>query len=142
MQKEPDLVGAGSRAGGPIGGQVTLVGLQQVLHAASLAIFSLVEPLRPAVGQVGDDVAGVDPIGSGFDPGNDPALAFPGLGPALEVLVAAELELGWPDRAARGISRRCAGFERLDLRRQASGSGQAEGFCQISGQLAESATSG
>jgi hypothetical protein len=74
--------------------------LQQVLHPASLAVFSLVEPLRPAVGQVGDDVAGVDPIGSGFDPGDDPALAVPGLGPAPEVHVAAELELGWLGRAA------------------------------------------
>ena len=64
MQKEPDLVGAGSRTGGPIGGQVKLMGLQQVLHAAPLAVFPLVEPLRPAVGQVGDDVAGVDPVGS------------------------------------------------------------------------------
>ena len=68
MQKEPDLVGAGSRTGGPIGGQVKLMGLQQVLHPTSLAVFPLVEPLRPAVGQVGDDVAGVDPVGSGFDP--------------------------------------------------------------------------
>ena len=126
MQKEPDLVGAGSRAGGPIGGQVKLVGLQQVLHPASLAVFSLVEPLRPAVGQVGDDVAGVDPIGPGFDPGDDPALAFPGLGPAPEVRVAAELEPGRLGCAARGISRRRAGFECLDLRRQGSGSGQAE----------------
>ena len=94
MQKEPDLVGASSRAGGPIGGQVKLVGLQQVLHPASLAVFALIKPLCPAVGQIGDDVAGVNPVGSGFDPGDDPALAVPGLGPAPEILVTAELELG------------------------------------------------
>jgi hypothetical protein len=105
---------------------VKLVGLQQVLHPASLAVFPLVEPLRPAVGQVGDDVAGVDPIGSGFDPGDDPALAVPGLGSTPEVHVAAELELGWLGRAARGISRRRAAFKRLDLRRQGGVSGQAE----------------
>src|SRR3954454_21873244 len=126
MQKEPDLVGASSRAGSPIGGQVKLVGLQQVLHPASLAVFPLVEPLRPAVGQIGDDVAGVNPVGSGFDPGNDPALAFPGLGPAPEVLVTAELELRWLGRATRGIARPRARFERLDPGRQGGVSGQAE----------------
>jgi hypothetical protein len=73
---------------------VTLVGLQPVLPPASLTVFSLVEPLRPAVGQGGDERAGVDPVGSGFDPGDDPALARPGLGPALEVRGAAELEPG------------------------------------------------
>ena len=102
------------------------MGLQQVLHPAPLAVFPLVEPLRPAVGQVGDDVAGVDPVGSGFDPGDDPALAVPGLGPTLEIHVAAQLELGWLGRAARGISRRRAAFKRLDLRRQGGVSGQAE----------------
>src|SRR3954447_20887034 len=110
-----------------------LVGLQQVLHPASLAVFPLVEPLRPAVGQIGDDVAGVNPVGSGFDPGNDPALAFPGLGPAPEVLVTAELELRWLGRATRGIARPRARFERLDPGRQGGVSGQAEDVLQAVG---------
>ena len=116
MQKEPDLIGTGSRAGGPIGSQVKLVGLQHIFHAASLAVFSLVEPLCPAVGQVGHEIAGVDPVGSGFNPRDDPARALPGLGPAPEVLVAAELEAGRLGRAARGVFRPRAGFEHLDLR--------------------------
>jgi hypothetical protein len=72
MQKEPDLVGAGSRAGGPIRGQVKLFSR----FSLSGSIFAR---RAAAPGQVGDDIAGVDPIGSGFDPGDDPALAVPGL---------------------------------------------------------------
>ena len=101
------------------------VGLQQILHAAPLAVFALIKPLCPAIGQVGDDVAGIDPVGSDFDPGNDPARAVPGLGPALEVLVAAQLEPGRRGRTARGIPRPRARFERLDPGRQGGVSGQA-----------------
>src|SRR5688572_26478589 len=121
MQEEPELVSASPGAGGAVRGQMKFVGLQQVLHAAPLAVFALIEPLRPAVGEVGDDVAGIDPVRSGFDPGNDPALALPGLGSTLEVRVAAQLEPDRRGRTARGIAYLRARFERLDPGGQGGG---------------------
>ena len=67
VQHQPELVGGGFGAGGPVRGEVQLVGLDQILGLASGTVDLLVEPAWRA-GQVGDDEPAVrTPLG-GFDP--------------------------------------------------------------------------
>jgi hypothetical protein len=72
VQHEAELVGAGARAGGAVGGEVQAPGFDVVLGLAALAIEVLVDPPRRAAGEAGDDEAGVGAPGAGLDAGDDP----------------------------------------------------------------------
>jgi len=54
-----------------------LVKLDQVLHLAAGTVHRVVQPLGAATGLIGHDVAYVEPLLRGFDPGCNAALAPP-----------------------------------------------------------------
>ena len=78
VQDEAELVGDRALAGGPVGGELALVQLDQVLGLAANAIYSFVE-MAGVSAERGDDVAGVEAARGGLQPGDDPA--FAALGP-------------------------------------------------------------
>ena len=90
VDQQAELVGRGAGAGGPVGGEVQLVRLDQVLGLAALAVDALVEPARRA-GEVGDDEAAVAALGRGLDAGDDLTLDLPALGGVAELAEAADL---------------------------------------------------
>src|SRR4051794_28354080 len=67
MQKQPELVGSGLGAGGPIGSQVRLPRLDVVLRRAAPAIHVLIEHTRVSARQARDNEAGVCSIGPGHE---------------------------------------------------------------------------
>ena len=76
---EAELVGDRALAGGPVGGELALVQLDQVLGLAASAIDSFVE-MAGVSAERGDDVAGVEAARGRLQPGGDPAFAAPGPG--------------------------------------------------------------
>ena len=59
VQDQPELIGEGALAGGPVRGELPLVQLDQVLGLASGAVDIFVE-MAGLAGERGDDVAGVE----------------------------------------------------------------------------------
>lgn len=90
MEKQAELVGGGRVAGGTVGGQVGLPGLDVVLGLSATAVDVLIERAA-ATGEVGDDETGVGAVGSGLDTGDDALDPAPAGGPVEEFLEPAQL---------------------------------------------------
>src|SRR5271167_1701554 len=111
MQEQPKLVGCRLGAGGAIGRQMGLPGLDMVFGLAAPAIDVFVEPASVALFQIGDDEARVGALRAHFDAGDDPLDAAPAFRAVEELLETAELAV-----SRRGLeSRLRAGFEILDM---------------------------
>jgi hypothetical protein len=63
-----------------------------VLRLTAAAVEVLVQRARCAAGEVGDDKAGIGPLGTGLDAGDDAFNPAPGRGAVVECLVAAQLD--------------------------------------------------
>jgi hypothetical protein len=74
------LVGERTAAAGAIGGELSLVQLDQVLGLAAGAIDRLVDMLGRSGLETGDDEADIEPLRCGLDPGAGATLLVPGLG--------------------------------------------------------------
>ena len=83
MQDQPELVGERALAGGPVGGELDLVQLDEVLGLAAGAVQGLVK-MAGFAGERGDDVAGVEAPRACLQPGDDTAFAAPGAGGVIE----------------------------------------------------------
>src|SRR4249920_39292 len=94
MEKQAQLVGGGAGAGGAVGGEMGLPGLDMVLGLAASAIDALVERLARADGEAGDDEARVAALRSGFDAGDDAFHPAPGGGAVMEFLEPPQLAAG------------------------------------------------
>lgn len=91
MQEKPELVGRRSGAGCAVSGKMRLPGLDVVLGCAALAVDILVERLGLPTGKIGDDEAGVSPLSSDLDAGDDTLDAAPAAGAVDKLLEAADL---------------------------------------------------
>ena len=60
MKDEPDLVGDGASTGGPVGGEMGLARLDQILGLAAGAVEGLIDDARADGSEVGDDEADVE----------------------------------------------------------------------------------
>ena len=89
VQDETELIGLELMAGGAVGGGVELEILDQIFHAAALAIDFLVDSLG-APFEVGDDQPDVGAMGRGLDAGDHPALLAPTFGLVGEAVEAAQ----------------------------------------------------
>ena len=95
MHQQVELVGPRAAAGRTVGGEVALMGLDQVLSIAARTIDVLVE-MRGRACEVGDDEAAVAALGPGLDAGDDTAGSgilpcWPGLGRIVDLAVAPHL---------------------------------------------------
>ena len=79
MQDEAELVGERALAGGPVGGELDLVLLDQVFRLSARAVQGLVE-MAGLAGEGGNDVARVEAARGRLQPGDDPAFPAPGAG--------------------------------------------------------------
>src|SRR4051795_10904537 len=111
MQKQPELVGGGFSAGGPIGGKVRLPRLDVVLRRAALAVDLFIKHTRVACGQARDDEAGVCSIGAGLNAGDDALDPAPAGGAVVELRITAHLARLW----GGGEARQRARFQALDM---------------------------
>src|SRR5215211_6866375 len=111
MQKQPELVGGGLRAGGPIGGKMRLPRFDVVLRRAAPAINVFIEHARASGWQARDDEAGVCSIGPGLDATDDPLDPAPAGGAVVELRVTAHLAC----LRGGGEARQRAGFQALDM---------------------------
>ena len=83
VQDEAELVGERALAGGPVGGELALVQLDEVLGLAAGAVDIFIE-MAGVSAERGDDVAGVEAARGGLQPGDDPAFAVPRTGGVVE----------------------------------------------------------
>ena len=83
MQDEAELVGDRALAGGPVGGELALVQLDEVLGLAAGAVDIFIEMARLSA-ERGNDVAGVEAPRGGLQPGDDPAFAVSRTGGVVE----------------------------------------------------------
>ena len=83
VQDEAELVGDRALAGGPVGGELALVQLDEVLGLAAGAVDIFIE-MAGVAAERGDDVAGVEAARGGLQPGDDPAFAVPRTGGVVE----------------------------------------------------------
>ena len=83
VQDEAELVGDRALAGGPVGGELALVQLDEVLGLAAGAVDIFIE-MAGVSAERGDDVAGVEAPRGCFQPGDDPAFAVPRTGGVVE----------------------------------------------------------
>ena len=83
VQDEAELVGDRALAGGPVGGELALVQLDEVLGLAAGAVDIFIE-MADISAERGDDVAGVEAARGGLQPGDDPAFAVPRTGGVVE----------------------------------------------------------
>src|SRR3954469_17653438 len=122
MQKQPELVGGGLRAGRAIGSQVRLPRLDVVLRRAAPAVELFIKDTRVACGQARDDEAGVCSVGPGLNARDDALDPAPAGGAVVELRVAAHLARLW----GSGVARQRAGFQALDMPAQGRGWRDAE----------------
>src|SRR4051812_13790181 len=122
MQKQPELVGGGLRAGGPIGGKVRLPRLDVVLRLAAPALDVLIKDTRVSGRQARDDEAGVCSVGAGLNASDDALDPAPAGGAVVELRVAAHLARV----RGGGVARQRAGFQALDMPAQGRGRRNAE----------------
>ena len=90
VQDEAELVGDRALAGGPVGGELALVQLDEVLGLAAGAVDIFIE-MAGVSAERGDDVAGVEAARGGLQPGDDPAFAVPRTGGVVEGVEAPHL---------------------------------------------------
>ena len=83
VQDEAELVGERALAGGPVGGELALVQLDEVLGLAAGAVDIFIE-MAGVSAERGDDVAGVEAPRACLQPGDDPAFAVPRTGGVVE----------------------------------------------------------
>ena len=83
VQDEAELVGDRALAGGPVGGELALVQLDEVLGLAAGAVDIFIE-MAGVSAERGDDVAGVEAARGCLQPGDDPAFAVPRTGGVVE----------------------------------------------------------
>ncbi len=101
MQHQTHLVGGRLRPRCPVRCEMGLPGLDVIFRLAAGGIQLLVQVLAAAALEIGDDVAGVAPIGADLDPGDDTALFRPGPGRIEECLEPAQLLAGLSGVAGR-----------------------------------------
>src|SRR5689334_6638355 len=80
MQDQAHLVGERAAAAGTIGGELSLVQLDEVLGLAAGAINRLVNMLGRSGLETGDDEADIEPLLCGLDPGAGATVLVPRLG--------------------------------------------------------------
>ncbi len=81
MQDEPHLVGERAAAAGAIGGELSLVQLDQVLGLTSGAVERVVDMLGRSGLDAGHDEAYVEALGGRLDPGTGTPIGVPGFRP-------------------------------------------------------------
>src|SRR3954468_5678678 len=91
MQKQPELVRGGFRAGGPIGGKVRLPRLDVIFRGAAPAIDLFIERTSVSGRPVRDGEAGGRPVGAGPAARDDPLDPAPAGGAVVELRVTARL---------------------------------------------------
>src|SRR3954465_8917742 len=111
MQKQPELVRGGLRAGGPIGGKVRLPRFDVVLRRAAPAIDVFIKDTRVSGRQARDDEAGVCSIGPSLNAGDDALDPAPAGGAVVELRGTAHPARLWGGDEAR----QRAGFQALDM---------------------------
>ena len=77
MQEQAGLIGGGLAAGRAVGGEMGLPGFDVIFRATAPAINLLVERLRPAACEIGDNEPGVGSFFARFDTRNDAFDAAP-----------------------------------------------------------------
>ncbi len=90
VQDQPDLIGHRAAAGGAVGCRLGFVKLDEVFGLATVAVDRLVQ-VDGTAEQRRHDVSVVEPLGGGFQPGDDLALGFPALGAVADFAVGAQL---------------------------------------------------
>ena len=88
VEHQPELVGERALAGSPVGGELALVLLDEVLGLAARAVDPLLEAAGLA-GERGDDVARIEAAGRRLQPGDDTAFPAPRAGGVIEAGEAA-----------------------------------------------------
>src|SRR4051812_3844145 len=111
MQKQPELVGAGLGARGPIGGKVRLPRLDVIFRGAAPAIDLVIERTSVSGRQARDDEAGVCSVGAGLNAGDDALDPAPAGGAVVELRITAHLARMWGGDEARQRAR----FQALDM---------------------------
>src|SRR5260370_7516651 len=79
MENEPELIGAGAAARGPVRGELGLVQLDEVLGLAARAVDRLIEMLSRAF-ERRDDIARIEASGGGLETRHDAARRGPAFG--------------------------------------------------------------
>src|SRR5215467_1920899 len=105
MQDEAHLIGERRAAAGAVGGELTLVHLDQVLGLAARTIEGVVDVLGRTGGEAGDDVADVEAEGCGLDAGTGAPRLRPGLGPIHRLGIAAQPDGVLPGRSSTASGR-------------------------------------
>ena len=119
VQEQPHLVGAGPTAGGPVGCQVGLPGLDMIFRVAAPTVGPLIKLFGWAAGQAGDNEPCVHALRPGLDPGDDALGAGPTGGGIVEFLIAPHLVRS----VGPGLG---AGLQGFDMAAQRLGLGQAD----------------
>jgi hypothetical protein len=90
VEEQAKLVGGCLTAGGAVGGEMTLPGLDMIFGTAAPAIDILVQRFRSAAGEIGDDESGVGSGLAGFNACDDALDAPPACCAIVELLEAAQ----------------------------------------------------
>ena len=95
MQNKPHLIGQRRAATGPVGRQLALVPLDQILGLTACAVEAVIEPRCGTEFDVGDDVADIETFPRRLDPRHDPAGMRPGFGGIARLdVVAHHIQVG------------------------------------------------
>ena len=86
MQEQAELIGGRLGAGRAVGGEMGLPGFDVIFRAAAPAINVLVDRLRPAACEIGDDKPGVGSLFARFDARNGALDAAPTGGAVVKLL--------------------------------------------------------
>ena len=92
MQNKPHLIGERRTTGSAVRRQLAFVQFDQIFHLSARAIERVVDMFWRAIGDVGDDVADIQPQFRCFDAGADATLNLPGFGGVVRLRVAAQDE--------------------------------------------------
>ena len=82
MQEQAELIGGGLAARGAVGGEMGLPGFDVIFRAAAPAVNVLVDRLRSAACEIGDDEPGVGSLFARFDARNNTFDATPTAAPS------------------------------------------------------------
>ena len=90
MQNKPHLIGERRTTGSAVRRQLALVQFDQIFHLSARAIERVVDMFGRAIGDLGDDVADIQPQFRCFDARADATLDFPGFGSVVRLRVASQ----------------------------------------------------
>jgi len=106
VQNKPHLIGERCTTGSAVRRQLALVQFDQIFHLSARAIERVVDMFWRAIGDVGDDVADIQPQFRCFDAGADATLNLPGFGGVVRLRVARRTSICSSARRVR-ISSAC-----------------------------------